>query len=120
MGQHESERPDDVRRELQKHLPLLERLPHKAELHVLEISQTPVNELGRRRGCGACQIAFFDQDNLERAPLCIPSDAAAIDASPDDGEIMDWTAQFSSQTFGGMGDRFSASREWRCGCPGNE
>jgi hypothetical protein len=64
---------------------------------MLEISEASVNELGGSRGGRAGQIAFFNQDHRQAASLRIARDAAAIDASSDDGEIMDPTAQDTSQ-----------------------
>jgi hypothetical protein len=46
IGQHESHRPDDVRRRCPENLALLQGVAHETECVLLEIAQTAVNKLG--------------------------------------------------------------------------
>ncbi len=52
VGQHEAQRPDDVRGDAPQHLALHQRLAHEAELAVFEEAQPAVDQLGGGRGGG--------------------------------------------------------------------
>src|SRR3546814_14056255 len=49
VRQNETQRPDDMRRRAQQNLAFPQRLAHEAELVVLEIAQTAMDELRTRR-----------------------------------------------------------------------
>ena len=78
-----------MRRSLQQHLALDQRLAHQAELVVLEIAQAAMDELGRGRGGGAGEIALLRQIDLEAAPGRVAGDAAAVDAAANDRKVKD-------------------------------
>ena len=87
MRQHEAQRPDDVRRELQQHLALAQRLAHQAELVVLEVAQAAVDQLGRGRGGGAGEVALLaaarPARGRPRRGRC-----RAVDAAADDQQVV--------------------------------
>src|SRR3546814_8998476 len=78
---------DLVRRGAQQHLALDQRLAHQAELVILEIAQTAMNELGGGGGGGAAEILLLAKMDRQPAPGRVPCDPATIDAPADDGEL---------------------------------
>ena len=88
MRQHEGERPDDVRRDVEQHLALGQRLAHEAERAVFEVTQPAVDELARRRRGSAGEIIFLDEQDLEPPPRRIARDPRAVDAAADDEEVV--------------------------------
>jgi len=89
VRQDETQRPDDVGGEAPQHLALHQRLAHQAELVVLEIAQSTVDELGGRGGGGAGEVALLEEDGCKSPSGRIARDAAAIDAPSDDSEVVD-------------------------------
>ena len=87
MRQHESQRPDDVRRDAPKHFALEQRLAHQPKLVIFEIAQAAVNQLARRARRRAGQIALFAKKHRPTAADGVAGDAAAIDAAADDGDV---------------------------------
>jgi hypothetical protein len=84
---HEAQRPHDVRRRLQQHLALGQRLAHERELVVLEVAQTAVDQLGRRgRGVGS-EVVLLAQHHRQAAAGEIAGDAGAVDATADDEHV---------------------------------
>ena len=92
VRQHEAQRPDDVRRGIQQHLALDQRLAHQAELIMLEIAQAAVDELGRGLDVPEARSPCSARKHLQAAPRCIARDAAAIDAAADDEEVIGHSA----------------------------
>ena len=78
---------DDVRRGAKQHFALHERLAHEAELVIFEIAQAAVDELGRGRGGGAGEVDFLAEIDGKPAPGRVARDAAAVDATADDGNV---------------------------------
>jgi len=87
MGQHEAQRPDDMRRQTQQPLALDQGLAHQAELAIFEIPETTMDQLGTGGRGGASQIGLFDQHYLKSAPGCVAGDAGTVDAATDDQQI---------------------------------
>src|SRR5262245_39156629 len=71
----------------EQHLALDQRFPHQAELVVLEIAQTTMDELGAGRGGGAGEIGLLDQQHAQTSARGITGNASAVDAAPDDQQI---------------------------------
>ena len=84
----EPQRPDDVRRHPPHDLPLGERFADEPELVVLEIAQPAVQQLRRGRGRRAREVALFAEIDRQAAPGCVARDAAAVDASADDRDVV--------------------------------
>ena len=84
---HEAQRPHDVRRGLDQHLALGQRLAHQRELVVLQVAQPAVDELGGRRGGVLGQVVLLAQHHLGTAARQVACDAGAIDAAADDEHV---------------------------------
>jgi hypothetical protein len=91
MGEHEAQRPDDVRRRAQQHLALGQRLTHQRKRVKLEVAQAAVDQLGGGGGRGAAEIAHLGQEHAQPAALRVTGDATTVDSATDDGEVMDRT-----------------------------
>src|SRR5581483_7758524 len=87
VGQHESQRPDDVRRHAEQHLTLLQRLAHEPEVVLLEIAQPAVDKLGRRRRSSARQVALLGKKHRQSTASRVACDAASVDAAADDSNV---------------------------------
>ena len=87
VGQDETERPDDMRRDLPENFAFDQRLANQPELIIFQIAQPAVNELGRPRRCAARQIIHFTEENRISTPRRVAGDTAAIDAAADDSEV---------------------------------
>jgi hypothetical protein len=84
---HEAQRPHDVRRALEQHLALLQRLAHQRELVVLQVAQPAVDQLGGRRRGVRGKIVLFAQHHAPAAAREVACNAAAIDAAADDQHV---------------------------------
>ncbi len=87
VRQHETKRPDDMRRDLPEDFALDQRLADQPELVIFEIAQAAMHELGRPGRRSARQVIHFTKENGISAPGGIARDAAAIDAAPNDREV---------------------------------
>ncbi len=87
VRQDERQRRHDVRRLVQHDFALGERLADQAELVLLEIAQSAVNELRAPLRSGRRDVALLDQEHLEAATGGVARDARAVDAGADDEEI---------------------------------
>ena len=87
VRQHETQRPDDVRRRRPQRLALFERVAHQPEGVVFEIAQAAVDQLGRGGGGRRGEVAFLDQQRLQPAPGGVAGDADAIDAAADHRDV---------------------------------
>ncbi len=87
MRQHESQRADDVGRDLPEDFALDQRLADQAELVIFEIAQAAMHQLGRPGRRPARQVVHFAQENRIAAAHRIARDAAAVDAATDDSEV---------------------------------
>ena len=88
MRQHEAHGPDDVRRGVEQHLALDQRLAHQAELVVFEIAQAAMHQLAAARGGALRQVVFLAQQHAEPPPRRIARYAGAVDAAADDEEVV--------------------------------
>lgn len=83
MGQHETQRPDDVRCLRQQHLPLRQCFTYQAKLVVLEITQSSVNQLAAPGGCVRCQIVLLAQTDRQPTTCGIHRNTDTIYATTD-------------------------------------
>ena len=89
VRQHEAHRPDDVRRHSPQHLALHQRFAHQAELVVFEIAQAAMDQLGRAGRGAAGEIVHLGEEDRKAAPDGIAGDAATVDATTYDENVMD-------------------------------
>src|SRR3984957_16022037 len=87
VRQHETKRPDDMRRDLPEDFALDQGLADQPELVILQIAQAAMHELGRPRRRPARQIIHFTQENRIAASGSIARDTAAVDAAPYNREV---------------------------------
>ena len=88
MRQHETQRPDDVRRDAPQHLALAQRLADQTEFVVFEVTQAAMDQLGRSAGGAGAEIGTVAQMYAPAAPGRIAGNAGSVDAATDDGEIV--------------------------------
>src|SRR2546430_5823975 len=88
VRQHEFERPDDVRRDPEERFALGERLGDEAELEILQVAKSTVDDLGGSRRGLRGKIALLDQQHLQAAPGGIARNSRAVDAAADDQQIV--------------------------------
>ena len=103
MGQDETQRPDDMRCRVEQHFALDQRLPHQAELVVLEVAQATVDQLARGAGGGRGEVGLLAEEDLEPATGGVGGDAGAIDAATDDGEVEEGAAVGGKGVLAGHG-----------------
>ena len=87
VRQNETQRTDDVGRDLPEDFALDQRLADQAKLVIFEIAQAAMHELGRPGRRPARQVIHFTKENRIAPARRIARDAAAIDAASDDGEV---------------------------------
>ena len=87
-GQDEGQRPHDVARAGEQHLPLGERFAHQAELVVLQIAQAAVDQLAARLRGARGEVVALGQQHAEAASGGIARDCGAVDAAADDKEVV--------------------------------
>ena len=87
VRQNETQRPDDVGRDLPEDFALDQRLAHQPKLVIFEIAQAAMHQLGRPGRRSARQVIHFTEENRVAPARRIARDAAAVDAASDDGEI---------------------------------
>ena len=88
MRQNETQRTNDVRRDLPEDLALDQRLAHQTKLIIFEIAQAAMHELGRPGRRSAGQVIHFTEENRIAPARRIARDAAAINAASNDGEVV--------------------------------
>ena len=88
VRQNETQRANDMRRDLPEDLALDQRLAHQTKLVILEIAQPAMHELGRPGRRSAGQIIHFTEENRIAPARRIARDAAAINAASNDGEVV--------------------------------
>jgi len=88
VGQHETHWLDDVRRLGQQDFALGQGFAHQAELVVLQVAQTTMDELAARRRRVLRQVVLFAKEHLQAAPGGVGSNAHTIDATADHGEVI--------------------------------
>ena len=90
LGQRieERQRLDQVRREeSQRQFPLAQRLPHQAELELLEVAQAAVEHLRRPARCARRDVASLDERHPQSAGRGVQSSADADHATADDDDV---------------------------------
>src|SRR3954449_4194197 len=87
MGQHKSQRADDVRNDLPKNFAFDQGLAHQAEFVILEIAQAAMYQLGGPGRCPAGQVVHLAKKYGAAAARRITRDPASVDAASDDREI---------------------------------
>jgi len=88
IGQHEAQRPDDVRRDAPQYLAFLQRLAHQAEFIMLQIAQPAVDQLGRGRRGALRKVPRLQQQHPRAAPGRIARDPGAVDPAADHDDII--------------------------------
>jgi hypothetical protein len=100
-GHDEPERLDQVRREVDVDLALEQRFAHEAEVEVLQVAQTAVDELARpRRRAGRVVVALHERDAIA-AGRGVEGDAGARDPAADHEHV----ERFTGQRVDGVGAR---------------
>lgn len=94
IGQHEAQRPDDVRRHRPEDFALHQRFAHQAEFVMLEITQAAMDQLGGARRGARGEIVHLRQRHRIAAPNSIARNAAAVDAATDDEYVVNLPAQY--------------------------
>ena len=87
VRQNETQRADDVGRDLPEDFALDQRLADQPELVIFEIAQAAMHQLGRPGRRPARQVIHFTKENRVAPARRIARDAAAVNAASDDGEI---------------------------------
>src|SRR3954447_9323809 len=87
VRQNETQRANDMGRDLPEDLALDQRLADQPEFVVFEIAQPAMHELGRPGRRPARQVIHFTQENSIAPTRRIARDAAAVNAASDDGEV---------------------------------
>src|SRR5690349_11427587 len=87
MRQYESERSDDVGRDLPEDFALDQRLADQTKLVIFEVAQPAMHELGRPGRRPTRQVIQFTEKNGVTPARRIARDAAAIDAASNNGEV---------------------------------
>ncbi len=88
VRQHKPQRPDDVRGDAPQDFALHQRFAHQAEFMVFEVAQPAMDQLGRCAGGTGAQIGPIAQEHAPATPGGVAGDAATVDASADDGEVV--------------------------------
>src|SRR5205823_4961902 len=86
-GNAELERRDEVRREAQQPLALLERLAHEPDLEVLEVAEPAVNEPRGRAARATGEIVALDEEHREPRERGLARDRGAVDAPADHDHV---------------------------------
>ena len=89
VRQHELQGLHEVRRLMQDHLALRQRLVDQPEFEVLEVAQSTVDQLGAPLRGGGGNVVLLDDQHPEAAAGSVAGDSRAIDAGADDDEIID-------------------------------
>ncbi len=77
-----------MRRDPPQHFALHQRFANEPELEIFQITQTAMDELGRRRRSAAGEIVLFAEVDGKAPPSGVAGDPAAVDAASNDGEII--------------------------------
>ena len=87
IGQHEAHRPRDMRHGFQQHFAFGQRVTHEANLEILKVAQTAVEQFGRgRRGRGG-QIIHLGQGHAKTPPCGIARNTSPVNTTTDDEKI---------------------------------
>ena len=77
-----------MRRQPQKHLTFGQGLAHQPEGVVLEIAEPAMNQLGGGRRRAGGKVVLLDQKHAQATARSIPRNASAVDATPNDSEVV--------------------------------
>src|SRR5262249_7385676 len=80
------DRPDQLRQMLEQPGALMERLAHQAEVHVLEIADAAVDQLGGLRRRLRAAASLVEESDLIVLPRQLPGDSGTVDAAADDSD----------------------------------
>jgi hypothetical protein len=87
VWQNETQRPNDVGRDLPEDFALDQRLANQPKLVIFEVAQPAMYQLGRPGRRPARQIIHFTKENRIAPARRIARDAAAIDTATNDSEV---------------------------------
>jgi hypothetical protein len=87
LRHQEAQRADDVRRALEQHFALGQRLAHEAEMVLLQIAQAAMDQLAGRGRRVLGQVVLFAQDDGQAAPGRVARDPGAVDAATHDEDV---------------------------------
>src|SRR5699024_4933747 len=88
MRHDKAQRPDDMRRDAPEYFAFPQRLAYQAELVILQIAQTAMDQLGAGRGGVTGQVGLFAQQYAQTTTGRVTGDAGTIDAATDDDEVI--------------------------------
>ena len=71
----------------QQHFTFVQRLADKTKGAVLEIAQTPMDQLAGGRRRARAEIVHLDEQNLDAAAGGVPGKPRSVYAAADNGEI---------------------------------
>jgi hypothetical protein len=86
-GDHERQRPHEVRREPDHELALEQRLAHEPEIEILQVAKAAVDELARAARGARGVVGLLDQRHRVPARGGVEGDAGAGDPAADDDEV---------------------------------
>ena len=89
VRQYQAQRLDEMRRHAQQHLALGQPLAHQAEGAMLEIAQPAMDQLARRRGRGAGEVALLAKQHAKPPPGGVAGNRHPVDAAADDQQVID-------------------------------
>ena len=126
-GEEEARPTNEVRRHRVQPAALPQRLVHQADLALLEVADTPVDQPGRARARAEGDVGRLEHEDRQTALCRIASDPGTRDASPHDHEVegrrgaepVGWTQQIGSgtQLLGSPGgERLGGGAHDRRGC----
>ena len=95
VRQHKPQRPNDVRRHPPQHLALHQGFAHEAKLKMFEIAQAAVDQLGSGGGGAAGEVGLLAKVDREAAAGRIACNAATVNPTPDDRDIVGPVHPFS-------------------------
>lgn len=87
MGQHEPQRPDDVRCKPPEDFTLDQCFADEPEFVMFEIAEPAMDQLGRPGRGTACQIILLAEIDGQATARRVPRNAAAVNAATDNGNI---------------------------------
>ena len=88
VREHEAAALDEVWRDRKQPLALRQRLPHEAQVEVLEVAQAAVQQLAGGGGRVMREAVLLDQQHGEAAAGRVTRDAGAVDSAADDEQVV--------------------------------
>src|SRR5471030_3403307 len=87
MRKHKTQRPNDMRRSVEQHFTLDQRLTHEPEFVVLKVTQSSMHQLARARRGTLRQVVLLAQNHRQPASRSIARNARAVDATANDEQV---------------------------------